>query len=166
MVAPSVHFRYRDSLMQTPTLPKVLIAEDDDAVRLLFVTALRNEPLEVHAISDGLDALRLAEQCEYAVVVLDLMMPVVNGFDFLATYSRLHPRSRALILVVTAFDERVTAKLLPAQVHALITKPFDILQLVAIIRECAHACAAATAPAAVSVQPLPALPLTGRLESL
>jgi len=126
------------------TLPKVLIAEDDEAIRSLLVAALRGQPVAVDAAADGLEALELSMVHEYAVIVLDLMMPRLSGFDFLDAYRKALPRSRSVLFVVTAFDDQVTGTLAADQVHAIIRKPFDIEQVVMLIRESALAWMAAT----------------------
>jgi len=135
------------------SLPKVLIAEDDAGIRTLLLTALRSEPLEIHAVEHGLDALRLAVKDEYAVILLDMMMPHLNGFDFLDGMRRAVPRSRSIVFVITALDESLVR--LPArQVHAIIRKPFDITQLVMMIRESALAWNVETTRLAALEKPL------------
>jgi len=140
-VASSVHCVDLD----VTTLPRVLIAEDDDAIRALLVTALRGQPFDVDAAADGLEALELVSVHEYAVIVLDLMMPRLSGFDFLDAYRKALPRSRSVLFVVTAFDDQMIGTLAADQVHAVIRKPFDIEQVVTLIRESTLAWTAATA---------------------
>lgn len=117
--------------------PRVLVVEDDDAIRTLLVAALRREPFEVDAANDGEAALRLTQNCEYAVIVLDLMMPRINGFDFLEAFRKASPAARSVIFIVTAFDDSMVGNFEPGQVHAIIRKPFDVPQLVTMVREVA-----------------------------
>jgi DNA-binding response OmpR family regulator len=118
-------------------LTKVLIVEDDEAIRSLLTAALRREPFHVDAARDGVEALRLTAASEYAVILLDLMMPHVNGFQFLDEFRRVSPDARSVVFVVTAFDDAKVGRLDPDQVHAIIRKPFDVGQLVAMVREVA-----------------------------
>lgn len=118
-------------------LPRVLVLEDDHAIRKLLVTALRRESLEVDAGSDGADGLLLVQEREYAVILLDLMMPRLNGLEFLAAFRRAAPGARSVIIVTTASDEFLLATLPPSEVHAIVRKPFDVTSLVAVIREVA-----------------------------
>jgi len=120
-----------------PSLPKILIVEDDDAIRTLLVAALRREPFEVHAAGDGAAALNLTRASEYAVILLDLMMPAVNGVEFLKAFHEAAPKSRTVIFVMTAFDDVMVRHLAPNLVHGIVRKPFDIPQLVAMVREVA-----------------------------
>ncbi len=137
----------------TPT-PRVLVVEDDDAIRTLLVAALRREPFDVDGANDGAEALLLTRQHEYAVIILDLMMPRVNGFEFLSALRNASPTARSVIFVVTAFDESMIGKLRADQVHAIIRKPFDVPQLVSMVREVAMNWAGHTAAAAApGIQP-------------
>ncbi|HYH05830.1 MAG TPA: response regulator [Thermoanaerobaculia bacterium] len=120
-----------------PAAPRVLVVEDEDAIRALLVAALRREPFEVDAAGDGAAALLLTSVHEYAVIVLDLMMPRVSGFEFLEAFRRVAPQSRSVVIVVTAFDDGMVARLSADAVHAIVRKPFDVGQLVAIVREIA-----------------------------
>jgi DNA-binding response OmpR family regulator len=118
-------------------LPRVLVLEDDPAIRKLLVAALRRESLEVDAGSDGAEGLLRVQEREYAVILLDLMMPRLNGLEFLAAFRRAAPGARSVIVVTTASDELLLAALPPGEVHAVVRKPFDVYSLVAMIREVA-----------------------------
>ncbi|HEX2061767.1 MAG TPA: response regulator [Thermoanaerobaculia bacterium] len=135
-------------------LPKVLVVEDDDSIRALLTAALRREGLDVDAARDGLHALRFCETCEYAVIVLDLMMPVLNGFEFLDALTRATPAARSVIFVVTAFDDRLVKEVSSPRVHAIVRKPFDVHQLATTVREVAWAWNAAVQPSHPDAPPL------------
>lgn len=118
--------------------PKVLVVEDDEAIRALLVAALRREPFDVHAACDGAEALTLTRASEYAVILLDLMMPGLNGVGFLEAFHEAAPQSRTVIFVMTAFDDVMIRHIAPNLVHGIVRKPFDIPQLVAMVREVAQ----------------------------
>jgi DNA-binding response OmpR family regulator len=113
----------------------VLVVDDDDAIRTLLIAALRREAFKVDGASDGVAALRLTSEFEYAVILLDLMMPRMNGFDFLDAFHATMLRPRSVVVIVSAFDESKMSKLQAEHVHAFIRKPFDVQQLVTIVRE-------------------------------
>jgi len=113
------------------------VVEDDDAIRALLVAALQREPLQIDTAEDGLAALELCSSTDYAVIVLDLMMPRFNGFEFLDVFLKRSPAPATSIIVITAFDDVVIGQLPPSHVHAIVRKPFDVPQLVAMIREVA-----------------------------
>jgi DNA-binding response OmpR family regulator len=118
-----------------PVFPKVLVVEDDEAIRALLVAALRREPFEVHSACDGAEALKLTRISEYAVILLDLMMPALSGVGFLEAFHEAVPQSRTVIFVMTAFDDVMVRNIAPNLVHGILKKPFDIPQLVAMVRE-------------------------------
>jgi DNA-binding response OmpR family regulator len=72
---------------------------------------------------------------EYAVILLDLMMPGCNGVEFLQAFHEAAPESRTVIFVMTAFDDVMVRHVAPNLVHAIVRKPFDVPQLVAMVRE-------------------------------
>jgi DNA-binding response OmpR family regulator len=129
-----------------PAIPRVLVVEDEDAIRALLVAALRREPFEVDAAADGVAALQLTAAHEYAVIILDLMMPRLNGFEFLDAFRASSPDARSIVFVVTAFDDSMIGRLRADEVHAIIRKPFDVPQLVAMVREVAMTWLAHTSP--------------------
>lgn len=117
--------------------PKVLIVEDDSAIRTLMVAALRREPLDVHTAGDGLAALELVRVHDYAVILLDLMMPRLNGFEFLESFTAVRPDATSVIIVMTAFDASAVKRLGSMRVQAILHKPFDVERVVEMVRDCA-----------------------------
>ena len=120
-----------------PLSPKILVVEDDDAIRTLLVAALRREPFEVHAAINGAEALELTRASAYAVILLDLMMPALNGVEFLQAFHEANPTSPTVIFVMTAFDDTMVRHVAPNLVHGIVRKPFDVPQLIAMVREVA-----------------------------
>jgi len=117
--------------------PKILVVEDDDAIRALVVAALRREPFEVHAAVNGAEALSLTRTSEYAVILLDLMMPALNGMEFMEAFHETSPQARTVVFIMTAYDDVTVLRLRPELVHGIVRKPFDVPQLVAMVREVA-----------------------------
>lgn len=119
-------------------VPKVLVVEDDTAIRTLVVAALKREPIEVHTANDGMIALECVRANEYAVILLDLMMPRVNGFEFLESLDTVRGAGpEPIIIVMTAFDMLSVRKLPSDRVHAVLHKPFDVERVVDLVRDCA-----------------------------
>ena len=118
-------------------VPKVLVVEDDSAIRTLVVAALKREPIEVQTANDGLAALECVGANEYAVILLDLMMPRLNGYEFLDSVESVRGDTRSVIIVMTAFDTTSLRKLPPNRVHAVLHKPFDVERVVDLVRDCA-----------------------------
>jgi DNA-binding response OmpR family regulator len=117
--------------------PLVLIVEDDTAIRALVTAALKREPLVVHTASDGLIALECVRANDYAVILLDLMMPRLNGYEFLDSLESVRPDADPVIIVMTAFESSALRKLPANRVHAVLHKPFDVERVVELVRDCA-----------------------------
>ena len=117
--------------------PLVLVVEDDNAIRTLIVSALKREPLVVHTAGDGLAALECVRVNDYAVILLDLMMPRLNGYEFLESLESVRGDVQPVIIVMTAFDAGGLRKLPPGLVHAVLHKPFDVDRVVDLVRDSA-----------------------------
>ena len=107
---------------------RVLVVDDDDAIRALLCTILRRRGISVDSARNGAEALARCERCRYAVVLLDLMMPHLNGYQVLEVFSTREREDRPLILVLTAGAEPrdLSAEL----VAGTIRKPFDVEMIV------------------------------------
>lgn len=107
---------------------RVLVVDDDDAIRALLCTILRRRGLAVDSARNGAEALAKCEQCRYAVILLDLMMPQLNGYEVLDAFANRRREDRPLILVLTAGAEprNLSADL----VAGTIRKPFDVDMIV------------------------------------
>lgn len=107
---------------------RVLVVDDDDAIRALLCTILRRRGLVVDSARNGAEALARCERCRYAVILLDLMMPQLNGYEVLDAFATRRREERPLILVLTAGAEprNLSADL----VAGTIRKPFDVEMIV------------------------------------
>jgi CheY-like chemotaxis protein len=115
----------------------VLVVEDDPAIRALLVAALQRAGLGVDGAHDGVAALEHLAGNEYAVLLVDLMMPRMNGFAFIDSLATLPLRVKPVVFVMTAFDDAAFRQLDSALVHGCFRKPFDVEQVVELVRDCA-----------------------------
>ncbi|MGH2658888.1 MAG: response regulator transcription factor [Actinomycetota bacterium] len=115
--------------------PRILIVDDDPVILRLLQINFRLEGYDVDSASRGDEALRRAREAVPDVVVLDIMMPGVDGFDVLRQL-REDPASRdvpVILLSARAQDEdRLRGYALGVEVY--VTKPFDPAHLVEIVR--------------------------------
>jgi CheY-like chemotaxis protein len=117
---------------------RVLVADDDSAIRQLLSTLVRREGLEVDTATDGVEAVDLLRQNDYAAVLLDLMMPRMNGFE-VVEFLREHPRERKpLVIAITAYTEETFKELDPEIVVGVVRKPFEIAALGQLLRSIAE----------------------------
>jgi CheY-like chemotaxis protein len=116
---------------------RVLVADDDPGIRLLLVTLLRRRGLRLLEACDGSEALAAMRAGSADLVVLDLMMPEVSGWDVLRERAA-DPLLQAIpIIVITAAGGcAVTAGLAGRDVYAVIEKPFDLDRLLTAVTTC------------------------------
>jgi CheY-like chemotaxis protein len=112
----------------------VLIAEDDPAIRALLVTALRRRRLKSAVATNGDEALQHLKNQNWLVLVLDLMMPAVTGWDVIAWLAANPDSKPKTVIVVSATDRALLRELDPSVVNAVIFKPFDPMQLSAYVK--------------------------------
>lgn len=116
--------------------PKVLVVEDETPLLKLMATALEHEGLSVATARDGAEAIDSLSENQYRAVLLDLMMPRVNGWDVIEWLKAHRDRRPYSLVVVTAADRNVFAQLDPEIVNAIIIKPFDTWELTGYVKRC------------------------------
>lgn len=112
----------------------VLVVEDDPSIRSLIASALRRRRLRLMTASNGAEALEHLQNQEWLVLVLDLMMPVVTGWEVIGWLAEHPARRPKTVIVVSATERSHLAQLDPSVVNAVIFKPFDIMQLSAYVK--------------------------------
>lgn len=113
-------------------MSKILIVEDEEKIARFIELELCHEGYEVTKVSDGRDGLKLAESGQFDLLLLDIMLPGLNGMEVLR---RLRRASNMPVIILTARDavmDRVSGLDLGADDY--ITKPFFIEELLARIR--------------------------------
>lgn len=116
--------------------PCVLIVDDLKALRDLLDAALRQAKLPAEAVGDGEAAIEKLSTREYRVMLLDLMMPGVSGWDVLDWLAKHPDRKPKTVIVVTAADREVMHRLNPDVTNAIIFKPFDVFEVTAYVKAC------------------------------
>lgn len=117
---------------------KVLVVDDDQAIRQLVCTIVRREQFEVDCAADGVEAIEFLEHHDYAVILLDLMMPRVDGFGVIDYLKHHLPASKPIVLVVTAYADQKFKAVDPDIVAGVLRKPFEVGELGNIIRLCVN----------------------------
>ncbi|HEY6138095.1 MAG TPA: response regulator [Thermoanaerobaculia bacterium] len=115
---------------------RVLVVEDDGAIRALIKFLVQREAWTADEVSDGAEALSKIQNDQYDAIVLDLMLPSLSGESILAEVRGSTPGELGRIVVVTA-SPRSLQKIDTSGVRAVLTKPFDIDQLLDALRACA-----------------------------
>jgi len=112
---------------------RVLIVEDEVNLALPLVALLEKNKILADTVADGTSGLMLARKSIYDVIVLDIMIPEMNGLDVLKTLRKEHNNTPILLLTaLDNIDDRVKGLDLGADDY--LTKPFDTKELIARIR--------------------------------
>jgi two-component system, cell cycle response regulator CpdR len=117
-------------------MARILIAEDDDAVRDLVVRALHEDGHSLAAAADGGSALKVLDRqaAGFDLLLADVKMPVVDGIALALAAGRRHPEM-AIMLMTGYADQRERSHELDALVHDVIVKPFTVEQIKGAVRE-------------------------------
>ncbi len=111
----------------------ILLVDDEPRIQGFVCRALKQAGYEIDCASDGADALRLASTSEYGLVILDLVMPDMDGREVLAELLRLHPDQP--VLVLSCLDDATTkVTCLDLGAHDYLTKPFCLEEMLARVR--------------------------------
>jgi CheY-like chemotaxis protein len=110
----------------------VLVVDDDDMIRRLLRAVLEADEFEVVEAGDGTTALRLASEAHPSVVVLDVMMPGLDGLEVLHRLD--HSRIKVVILIARD-DPRLEDDCRAAGATAFLTKPFSSIELLDLVAE-------------------------------
>lgn len=116
-------------------MARVLVVEDDAHIRDLIVLHLGLEGLEAEAIGDGRDALARAGRDGFDLIILDLMLPGLDGVSICRAIRRDGPNQDVPVLMLTARREESDKVLgLESGADDYLAKPFGIRELVARVR--------------------------------
>ena len=119
---------------------RVLLVEDDPAVRRILALQLQTRGFDVRTASDGAEGFRALQEALPDCVVLDLMMPVMDGFELLKRIRSLERTANLPVLILTASeDERHRLRTQQYLADAYISKPYELDRLVLTIDRLAKA---------------------------
>jgi CheY-like chemotaxis protein len=116
---------------------RILVIDDDLAIRVLLQAVLRRMRFDVELAEDGAVGLEKVQQNGgFDLILLDLMMPRLNGYEFIEKIGEKYPTRRPHIVVFTAAGKRGVDKIPAAAVCNAILKPFDLDKFIEIIGDC------------------------------
>jgi len=112
---------------------RILVVEDDESIQLGLRMNLENEGHEVAVAEDGELGLELIKTELWDLVILDIMLPKLNGYELLTTLRRLDIRTPVLVISARTADwDKVAGLDLGAEDY--VTKPFSVPELMARVR--------------------------------
>ncbi|MDE7313395.1 MAG: response regulator transcription factor [Eubacterium sp.] len=141
-------------MKQTQQSHKIMVVEDEPDIQELLVNFLQEAGYMVTAANDGMEAMALFAQTQFDLILLDIMLPKINGFSVCEWMRR---QSQVPIIMLTALSgEEEQIRGLDLLVDDYITKPFSmpvlIRKIAAVLRRSTHP--ASEAPQVISYQNL------------
>ncbi len=112
---------------------RALVVEDERGIRETIAELLADEGFECREAANGRDALIILERWRPDVIILDLMMPVMDGWAFRAEQQR-HPQLRHIPVVVTSAVRALDRQEVLGTVRFL-PKPYDLVDILSAVQE-------------------------------
>jgi DNA-binding response OmpR family regulator len=132
--------------------PIVLVVDDDPELRVLLETCLRVEGFDVRTAQNGSDALSVAQQTTPCLILLDLMMPVMDGIEFRRRQQRA-PALRDVPVVCLSAHHNARQTAASLGFDDCLGKPFDLDHLIAVVRRHCRETPAGVSPGSSSFRP-------------
>lgn len=122
----------QDVKLQVKNTHKILVVEDNKINQIVTKRLLENHQFVCTVVGDGYKAIELAKKTSFDIILMDINMPLINGFET----SKLIRQNGITtpIIAVTAFDKQdIEDKMVSAHINEVIEKPFDSDKLFEII---------------------------------
>ena len=115
----------------------LLVVDDNEMNRDLFTRRLERQGYQVTVAVDGLQALEILDKANFDLVLLDIMLPVMNGYQVLEHLKADESLSQVPVIITTSIDEADgKAKCLALGAEDYLTKPFNPVVLKSRISDC------------------------------
>ena len=112
------------------TQKEILIVEDDPNIQDVLMLALEFEGYKVVAANNGREALDLLPQLNPGLILLDLMMPIMNGWEFVEEIKKLDSYKDIPIVVISAYSERA----INIECTEFVQKPLELETLLSAVK--------------------------------
>jgi CheY-like chemotaxis protein len=116
--------------LRKPTRRTVLVVDDDDEIRYSLRNLLVVSDFDVLLAADGLEALKVLERRRVDAVVIDLMMPRLDGVGVIRALLGKPPEERPSVIIVVSAHVELRRRIMGLDVRRVFPKPFDALALV------------------------------------
>lgn len=115
---------------------RALVVDDDDPIRAMLAKVVERQNLSVDTARDGVEAIERIDQDGYSVILLDLMMPRIDGFGVLKHLQAHHPNKLRCTIIASAVPESEILKQCDVPIFRIHAKPFDMARLIQDIKSC------------------------------
>ena len=116
---------------------RILIVDDDEPIRAMLAKIVGRQDLDVVTARDGAEAIERIDENGFSVILLDLMMPRVDGYGVLRHLQAHHPEKLKCTIIASAVSESEILRNFEIPVYRIHAKPFDMPRLLEDIRTCA-----------------------------
>jgi DNA-binding response OmpR family regulator len=115
-------------------MKRILLAEDEEIIRMLIADTLEDEDYEVLEAADGVEAIRLFEQNEFDLLILDYMMPGLTGVEVIEKVRSMDSQIKILMLSAKS-QQHEQERILSAGADDFMAKPFSPLHLMEKVKD-------------------------------
>lgn len=119
-------------------MEKILLAEDEEILRMLILDTLEDEGYEIHEAGDGKEAVCLLKENKYDLAILDFMMPEMTGLEVVeVTRNTLNNHDLKIMILSAKNQQADREKIIKAGADYFMAKPFSPLDLLMKVRDIA-----------------------------
>jgi CheY-like chemotaxis protein len=115
---------------------RALVVDDDDPIRAMLAKVVERQNLAVDTARDGVEAIQRLDANDYSIILLDLMMPRIDGYSVLKHIHAHCPEKLKCTIIASAVPETEILKRFQLPVFRIHAKPFDLGRLIEDIKEC------------------------------
>ncbi|HJX28203.1 MAG TPA: response regulator [Thermoanaerobaculia bacterium] len=124
-------------MSDSPRRDTALIVDDDADMRFLLCAGMEAMGYEAHSVANGQEAAEVVRRTRPAVIVADLLMPIMDGVRFLRWLRQEEGLAIPVIILTTTESPDVLRATREAGANAVVHKPFDLPRLMQAVREVA-----------------------------
>ena len=111
---------------------RILVVDDEEALRTVLSSELEGEGYQVASAGDGQEAINVLTSKEFDLILLDIKMPNVDGFEVLKFVKERHPKTKVIMLTGFAdLKNAIESKKLGAE--DFVSKPYDLVDLLTTV---------------------------------
>jgi len=115
-----------------PVKNKILVVDDEEALRTVLSTELEGEGYQVSTAGDGEEAIKILGSQQFHLILLDIKMPNVDGFEVLRFVKQKQPSTKVIMLTGFAdLKNAIESKKLGAE--DFVSKPYDLVDLLTTV---------------------------------
>ncbi|MFI5275430.1 MAG: PleD family two-component system response regulator [Candidatus Saccharimonadales bacterium] len=114
---------------------KILVVEDEPELRDTYELILSTEPYEVRVASNGKQALEICQEKSYQLILLDLMMPIMDGVQFLENFKvEEHPNTKIIIISNLSMGEMLSKAMELGAQRSVVKADLTPKELLSLVR--------------------------------